>query len=373
MSKWLKKLTYGLVATTLSGSMIFLSSPVNTVQAKSPNAASVQHVQLIADRQSVGSGGYISYHLLYHHVENKKVSHTWLKVKVPEGLDIDVHELKGAKWDKETRTIHWDPRMNADDKNKGNRIMDFKLRVKDIVPAGTEYNLTCILEQDGKVIYETPKIKIRVGNEIHQPIFTGYPDGKFHPHSYITRAEVAAVVARIKNLKDRSTSMKYSDVPKSHWAYEVIQKVTHAGYMKGYHGQFHPDDPISRAELVSLILRIRGIESIELQTFEDSKKHWAKKDIATAKALKYIDGLNGQRFDPDGYTERQVAAKLFNIALFRGPLRNGDIPVKQHYSDVAPHDWAFPWIEEASEEAHESVDKGNGERLLRYVPNQHRF
>ncbi|MEW9673996.1 S-layer homology domain-containing protein [Ammoniphilus sp. 3BR4] len=378
MTTLIKKITYGLASTALAGTFLFLPQGINTVHAKSSNAASVQHVQLISDQQTVGSGGYISYHLLYHHVENKNASHTWLKVKVPQGLEIDQDDLKGAKWDKATRTLLWDLKAHSKgkgddrDADKGSGVIHFKLKVKGDVPVGTRYDLYGILEQDGKVIFKTPNVNIQTGTEIHQPFFTGYPDGKFHPQSSITRAEVAAVVARIKNLKDSSSHTRYSDVPQSHWAYKVIHQVTNAGYMKGYRGEFNPDEPISRAELTSLILRIRGIEAIDLNTFEDSNKHWAKKDIATAKALKYISGTDDKNFDPDGSTERQVAAKLFDIALFRGPLLDGKIPVKQHFPDVDPDDWAFPWVEEASVEAHESVHKGNGEQLIRYLPNQTR-
>jgi hypothetical protein len=200
----------------------------------------------------------------------------------------------------------------------------------------------------------------------------GFPDGKFHPTAPLRRAEAAVIVTNVKELQFSGDPEKpYADVPKTHWAYRFIANVTKAGYMQGSgDGSFHPDDPISRAELVALVLKIRGIQPLPgLDGFADTNNHWAKDVIATAKSMGLISGVGNNQFLPDDATERQVAAAMFSIAFQRGPLKDGDIPVKQHFPDVKKEDWSFGWVEEVAVEAHESIRSGPEEKLIRYRPD----
>ncbi|MFC4767996.1 S-layer homology domain-containing protein [Effusibacillus consociatus] len=208
-------------------------------------------------------------------------------------------------------------------------------------------------------------------SEIHQPFMVGFPDGKFYPERSFSRAEAATVVAKVKKLKyDAPLEKPYQDVSSNHWAYRYITSVTKAGYMKGYpDGTFHPDEPISRAELVALVLEVRGIEPMPGQTgFSDTGHHWAADMIATARSLGFVSGMGDNKFMPDDATERQVAARMFCVAFQRGPLADGEVPVKQHFSDVKKDHWSFPWVEEAAVEAHESIRTGTEECLVKYRP-----
>jgi hypothetical protein len=321
-------------------------------------------VQLICHEKHVGAGGTLSFHIIYHNVTNKNISQEWLKVKVPDGLDVG--GVTGAEWDVKKRILQW---KVSNVKAKGAGVIQFHLKVKDHVKVDTVFELNCDFGHDDNV--KDNKVYIRVGKEIHQPFFVGYPDGKFHPESYLTRAETAAIIARIKNLKGSTSKQLYKDVPRDHWAYRYISQVTYAGYMNGHNQFFHPDEPISRAELVTLVLRLRGVRPVPLEGFEDTTKHWAGNFVATAKKLDFIDGMNDKKFFPNGYTERQSAAKLISVALYRGPLVDGESKVVQHFPDVPRSHWAFGWVEEASMVAHESIRKGRGvEHLIRYLPNQ---
>lgn len=326
-----------------------------------------QHVQLIGHQKTVAAGGTASYHILYHNAKTEKLANARLVVEVPDGFDLDAQDIGSAKWDESKRTLVWNLR---DIDANSSRVLHFQLKVKSSV-AGSWEELSCRLEVDGELIAVTPKVKCKVGTQIDQPFFQGYPDGLFHPERHITRAEVAAVIAREKDLTE-SSGIAYADVTADHWAHGYIDKVTRAGYMNGYgDGSFHPDAPITRAELVKVALAMRGIHALPLKGFDDTADHWANRIIGTAKELAFIDGVGDGRFHPNASTERRAAAKLFNIALFRGPLKDGMIPVQQHFPDVTPDDWEFEWVEEASMEAHESLHKGRGiERLVRYLPDQ---
>lgn len=325
------------------------------------------NVQCITDVETVGNEGQIPYHILYHNVQNKKVSNVVLKVKVPEGLDVELEQ--GQTWEASTRTLSW----NLHEVEAGGaHVVHFNLKVQAGVAVGSTFDLSCRLEEDGKLKFETPKVKVRKGTQVDQPFMVGYPDGKFHPEAPITRAEAAAVVARVKNLTDGSQKRTYGDVSSGHWAAAYINKVTNAGYMVGDStGKFRPDQPITRAELVNLVLSVRGVKPVPFKGYDDTKGHWAQSMIGTAKELKFIDGVGNGKFMPNAPTERQAAARMFDVALFRGPLKDGAIPVVQHFPDVSPKDWAFGWVEEAAMVAHEAERKGVGiERLIRYLPQE---
>jgi hypothetical protein len=251
------------------------------------------------------------------------------------------------------------------------RVIPFRLHVKDDVKEGTSCVVTLDeTDDDGTDAADQPNVALTIGTETHQPFFFGYPDGQFHPHAMITRAEVATVTAKLMGLSTPSVTVApFRDVPSSHWAASHIESVAADGYMSGYaDGSFHPDTPITRAELASLLLKIRGVEALPLQGFQDTDHHWANDAIATAKALQLISGIGNNRFAPDAPTERQAAAVIFDVAFSRGPLTDGTILVVQHFPDVPRSSWSFPWIEEAAKVAHQSVHvKPGSETLLQYL------
>lgn len=338
----------------------------NGLTIGSSYAANPISVQLISDQLTAVPGGEISYHIIYHNVGNKNISNTQLKVMIPEGFEPQ--SVDGADWNASTKVLVWN--IKDIDANGAN-VIHFNLMVKDNVKYEQFFEFTCTVEVEGKIVSESEKVKLKIGTEIHQPVFNGYPDGLFRPTRNLSRSEAAAVISRVKNLEDETTTEQYVDVPKEHWAYHYINKVTKAGYMVGNNSQFRPEDPISRAEFVVILLRLRGIDPVPLVGFDDTVGHWANLSIATAKKLYFIDGLPGNVFGPDQYVERQTAAKLLSIALYRGQLHDGAETVIEHWPDVKRTAWSFGWIAETSMLAHESEHKGRwNEKLIQYLPEQ---
>ena len=101
-------------------------------------------------------------------------------------------------------------------------------------------------------------------------VFKGYPDGSFKPSNNITRAEYAAVVARIKGLEQAaSTSMGttiFGDVPANMLASGYINVSVQAGLIKGmgiYNGinTFAPQANITYEQAVTLVVRALGFET----------------------------------------------------------------------------------------------------------------
>jgi hypothetical protein len=377
MLRMWKKGYLGLLSSALLASSLLVGSGVTVARAEVSNA-----LQVVADCKMVASGGEIPYHVVFYNAENHSVSKVRMRVKLPEGLEFaaslegtvggvakgNVQGAAEASFELATRTLEL---VLHDVEAQGARVVHFFLKVKESVPKGVDLVVDVSADVDGKVTVTAPKVGVQTGTSIDQPFFVGFTDGKFHPERYLTRAEAAAVVSRVLNLSDDSSlEQPYADVGAQHWAKGHISKVTHAGYMSGYpDGTFRPEVPISRAELVHLVLMLRGIQSVPLKGFDDTEMHWAAQAIGTAKQLGFIAGEEAGVFHPDDGARRDEAAKLFSVGLYRGPLQDGVIPVEQHFPDVPRDDWSFGWVEEASMVAHEAERRERGaERLIRYLP-----
>jgi len=79
---------------------------------------------------------------------------------------------------------------------------------------------------------------------------------------------------------------------KSHWAKKEIKEMATMGYVKGSNGKFRPDDNITRAEFVAILVRILGLDAANLNNpFKDIKdKDWFYEDVLIALDKGLIKG-----------------------------------------------------------------------------------
>lgn len=93
-------------------------------------------------------------------------------------------------------------------------------------------------------------------------IVTGYEDGTYKPEAGVTRAEMAALIARIQGYGDTaagSASTGFADVPASHWASGYIANAAGMGIINGYgDGNFGPEDPVLYEQAVKMVMATLG-------------------------------------------------------------------------------------------------------------------
>lgn len=95
--------------------------------------------------------------------------------------------------------------------------------------------------------------------ESHTYDHEGYirPGDKFRPYDALTRAEMVCLLYRIHVLEPGKTC--FSDVPKTHWAYDTIAAAGEAGWIHGYEdGTFRPNQSVKRIEAVKMINNMLG-------------------------------------------------------------------------------------------------------------------
>lgn len=90
-------------------------------------------------------------------------------------------------------------------------------------------------------------------------IIEGFPDNTFRPQDPVTRAELAAMLTRVTNWPMVASSFPptFIDLDSHHWGFRYIETGAWQGAWDGYpNGSFQPDRYASRAEVAALIARL---------------------------------------------------------------------------------------------------------------------
>jgi len=95
-------------------------------------------------------------------------------------------------------------------------------------------------------------------------IVTGYEDGSYGPEKSVTRAEMAALIARIQGYGETAKTQantSFTDVPSSHWASGYVAYASNQQIVNGYgDGTFGPDDTVKYEQAVTMVMRTLGYE-----------------------------------------------------------------------------------------------------------------
>ena len=111
-----------------------------------------------------------------------------------------------------------------------------------------------------------------------------------------------------------SEAPQFSDVD-GHWGEEAIVRWADYGVIEGSNGQFNPDAPITRAEMAAAIARLLGLTETAENTFTDVEAGaWYAQAILQCAAAGIIQGSNGMA-NPNGTLTRQEAAVMLGRAL----------------------------------------------------------
>lgn len=97
------------------------------------------------------------------------------------------------------------------------------------------------------------------------------PDGKFHPDRPLNRAELASILVKAFKLKSREATVSrpepLKDVRAGFWAADDIHTVVNRGIMEGYrNGYFYPQHPVDRAEALAIFAQAYGVQQYDDQT-----------------------------------------------------------------------------------------------------------
>ncbi|EGQ26767.1 S-layer family protein domain containing protein [Sporosarcina newyorkensis 2681] len=155
--------------------------------------------------------------------------------------------------------------------------------------------------QDSKPIEEEKKFFIDVQKEdpyyaavitlAGQGAFSGYSDGTFRPANPLTRAQMAFMVSKAYDLKESDhDSLPFSDIDQNHWAFSQINKLYHAGIIKGNEkNQYAPNQHLTWAHAVGIVYKALQYEDEPSVTDTPSEEITITDVIALSSDGRYLE------------------------------------------------------------------------------------
>lgn len=195
-----------------------------------------------------------------------------------------------------------------------------------------------------------------LNKEDHFNYIIGTPEGLSLPTANVTRAEVATIFFRLMTddarAKFDSLDNNFSDVAKGKWYNRAISTLANAGIIKGDPaGTYRPGDPITRAEMAAIIARFGDFKEGG-KTFNDISGHWAQKYIELAASNGWINGNPDGTFKPNNKITRAETVAMINRVLDRQTKDVSDLlPVSQmtNWSDnMDTAKWYYRDMQEAT-------------------------
>ncbi|MCS5501714.1 InlB B-repeat-containing protein [Lysinibacillus sp. A4] len=189
----------------------------------------------------------------------------------------------------------------------------------------------------------------------------GYTDGTFRPNTNVTRAQMAAMLARnlSGNHVPEASNLFYADTATS-WAKNDIEYIRTEGIMQGRHDRsFGPNEMITRAEMAVIAVRWIDKQCVEGstdtpyceitasgETYRDvAFSHWAAKEISRISAIGIMVGSGNGEFRPEEKLTRAQAVKVLN-RIFNRPIPTED--TEQIFKDIPKEHWAYFEIQAAA-------------------------
>lgn len=189
----------------------------------------------------------------------------------------------------------------------------------------------------------------------HVAYVHGYTDGTVKPNNNVTRAETATMLYRLLTESRRNeiqtANNSFSDVSTDDWYNESVSTMANGKYITGYpDGTFGGNKNITRAEFVAMLVRFIGVQNEDCSFTDVSRDYWAYGCIATATKAGWIAGYTDGTFKPEQPITRAEAMTIINRVLNRGVNEKSELMNFRVWPDNDPSAWYYYEVIEASNE-----------------------
>lgn len=160
-------------------------------------------------------------------------------------------------------------------------------------------------------------------------IVNGMNGVSYAPKGTLTRAQFTKLLAAGLQLKPlRPNAATFRDVSSANWSYGWVEAAAAAGIVTGDAGLFRGDDPLTREQMMTMLMRAikstsgsaevssdaKKIEA-ELAAFKDSGSisSWARESVAGAVELKLVQGANQMLHPAQSSTRAEAAVLIYKL------------------------------------------------------------
>lgn len=167
---------------------------------------------------------------------------------------------------------------------------------------------------------ETPAPALVCGDAIidnsRSVVLAGYGDGQLHEEDPLTRAQLGTIIYRLLTNESisryRERQAIFNDVSAGVWYYQAVTTIGYAGIVSGVGGdRYDPDGLVTWAQAITVLSRF--VEQQEYELEHITYTGWARPFIETAVSLGWIE--DNHEFAPDALIKRGELVLLFNSVL----------------------------------------------------------
>lgn len=250
-------------------------------------------------------GGEVAVTIPYTLKENEKADHLTVYYL---GDNNEMEKMEDAKYDAELKALvfttgHFSKFAIVYEKEKETEIPEQNLKFTDVSGWAEEY------------IYYLA----------NRGIVNGKTKTTFAPNDNITRAEFAAILARMSSADmTKYTTSSFSDVKDSDWYCPAAAWANANKVAQGYDGKFSPNNQISRQDMAVMITNYaENVAKYTMPkthtavTFADDGKiaGYAKNAVSSLQQAGIISGQGDNMFAPIDHATRAEAAKMITVLL----------------------------------------------------------
>ncbi len=211
----------------------------------------------------------------------------------------------------------------------------------------------------------------------HKAYIFGYDDGTFKPDNDMSRAEAAAIFARLIAEEKGETIIgksNFKDVSSKDWYSSYIGYLEKYDIIKGYADKtFKPDESVTRAEFVTMAVRYYALfnevkkSSYTVNYTDLTKSYWAYADIAYAKHIGWLNGYADGTFKGDNNITRAEVVTVVNRATGRiadEEYVSKNTSVLNKFTDLNQNHWSYMDVMESAND-HIGVKNKDGEAWIK--------
>ncbi|MFD2115593.1 InlB B-repeat-containing protein [Paenibacillus yanchengensis] len=147
----------------------------------------------------------------------------------------------------------------------------------------------------------------------------GFVDQTFMPDSNVTRAQFVTMLVKVLDL-EKSSKLRMTDV-NGHWAEDAIAMAVEHGFVQGFEDKtFRPDDVITREQMAVMLVKAFELDpkagALD-KKFKDATKisNWAASYVATAAEHGLLSGFSDGTIKPNANATRAQAVTVIIRAL----------------------------------------------------------
>ena len=178
----------------------------------------------------------------------------------------------------------------------------------------------------------------------------GKKDGLFHPNDQLTRAEIVVILVRLTADFDETLNYgeaSFEDV-KGRWSENYIAYAEMIGLVDSDMENYYPNLAVTRADFAGMMARFAALQpSDEPSGFTDMEDHPYDSYVAALKDAGVISGYKDGTFRPTKELTRAEAVKMINRVM--GFIPDGSAK-GEPFPDVTEKNWFYQDVCEATRE-----------------------